>query len=100
MQILVLGVSIFQRKDGTHGARVTVASTPRNPNQRGLAVAELEALPEVADTMRVFPGIYKLDMDLPVANGYGRPNEVRPLVTGATLVAPVVPGKKENAPSS
>lgn len=99
MQILVLGVNIFQRKDGTHGARVTVASSPRNPNQRGLAVAELEALPEVADTMKVFPAIYKLDVELPVANGYGRPNEVRPLITGANLVAPLVPGKRENAPA-
>ncbi|RTI13108.1 MULTISPECIES: hypothetical protein [Thermus] len=100
MQILVLGVNIFQRKDGTHGARVTVASTPRNPNHRGLAVAEFEALPEVADTMKVFPAIYKLDLELPIANGFGRPNEVRPLVTGASLVAPVAPTKKDHAPAS
>lgn len=95
MQILVLGVTIFQRKDGSNAARIVVASTPRNPNARGLVAAEFEALPEVADTMKVFPAIYKLDLELPISTGYGRPNEVRPLVTGATLVAPVVPGKKD-----
>lgn len=94
MQVLVLGVNIFQRKDGTHAARVFVASTPRNPNIRGFVPVEFDALPEVADTMKAFPGIYKLDLDLSVATGFGRPNEVRPLIVGASLVAALVPEKK------
>ncbi|WZU91001.1 single-strand DNA binding protein [Thermus phage Zuza8] len=95
-QILVLGASIFQRKDGTHGARVVVASSPRSPNHRGLAAVELEGLPEVVDTMKVFPAIYELDLDLPVANGFGsRVAQVRPLVVGARLVSPLAPVKEK-----
>lgn len=94
MQALVLGVNIFQRKDGTHAARVVVASTPRNANIRGFVPVEFDALPEVADAMKVLPGLYKLDLELPVSTGFGRPNEVRPLIVGASLVAALVPEKK------
>lgn len=96
MQVLVLAVNIYQRKDGGHAARVTVASTPRNPNVRGLVPVDLDALPEVADTIKVLPGVYKLDVDLSAANGFGgRANEVRPVVVGATFIAAMVPEKKE-----
>ncbi|MCX7850828.1 hypothetical protein [Thermus sp.] len=100
-QLLVLAVNIYQRKDGGHAARVVVASTPRNPNTRGLVPVEFDALPEVADTMKVLPGVYKLDLDFPVANGFGgRANEVRPLVVGAQFVAAMVPEKKADAKPS
>jgi hypothetical protein len=95
MQILVLGVNIYQRKDGTHAARVFAASTPRNPNVVGLVPVEFDALPEVADTMKVFPGLYAFDLELPVSTGFGRPNEVRPLVVGARFIAALVPEKPE-----
>lgn len=94
MQVLVLGVNVFQRKDGTHAARVLAASTPRNPNIRGLVPVDFDALPEVADAMKILPGLYKLDLDLPVSTGFGRPNQVRPLIVGASLVAALVPEKK------
>ncbi|GLV48560.1 hypothetical protein TJA_17130 [Thermus sp. LT1-2-5] len=93
-QVMVLAVNVFQKKDGAAGARVVVASTPRNPNVRGLLPVEFEALPEVADTMKVLPGIYDLDVELPVSSGFGQPNGVRPLVVGARFVAAVVPDKK------
>lgn len=93
MQVLVLGVSIFRRKDGTDAARVIVASTPRNPNIRGFVPVEFDALPHVADTMKVLPGMYKLDLEFPVATGVGRPNEVRPLIVGASLVAALLDKK-------
>lgn len=94
MQATVLGVNVFRRKDGTLAARVVVASTPQNPNVRGLLAAEFEALPEVADSMKVLPGIYKLDLEFPVSTGFGKPNEVRPRIVGAHFIAPLVPEKK------
>ncbi len=94
--ILVLGVSEFTRKDGTKGARVVVASTPRNPNARGLLAAELEVLPEVADAFKVLPGLYRLDLETSIANGFGgRANEVRTVVVGAEFISELVPARKE-----
>jgi len=93
-QVMVLAVNVYQKKDGTSGARVVVASTPRNPNVRGLLPVEFEALPDVADAMKVLPGVYDVDVDLPVASGFGKANEVRPMVVGARFVAAVVPDRK------
>ena len=96
MQILVLGVNRYTRKDGTPVARLTVASVPRSQNYLGLLPAEFDVLPEVADTMKVFPAIYDLELELPVLSGYGgRPNEVRPLVVAASFVAELIPAPKE-----
>ncbi|WP_152640172.1 hypothetical protein [Thermus filiformis] len=94
--VLVLGVEEFTRKDGTRAARLVVASTPRNSSARGMAAASLDVLPEVAERMSVFPAIYDLTLDLPIG-GFGGRSEVRPVVVGATLVAPVVPDKVKNA---
>lgn len=94
-QLLVLAVNTYQRKDGTPAARVVVASSPRSPNIRGLMPVEFDALPEVAESLKTLPAIYRLDLELPVATGYGRANEVRPLVVGAHFIAPVAPVKEK-----
>jgi len=93
---LVLGVQEFTRKDGTRAARLIIASHPRDPSTRGMAAASVEVLPEVAERMSVFPALYDLVIDLPIASFGGR-SETRPVVVGATLVAPVVPEKVKNA---
>jgi len=95
-QVLVLGVGEFTRKDGSKAGRVVVASTPRNANYRGLSAAEIEAVPEVLDAFKVLPGLYRLEVDMQVATGFGgRANEVRQLVVGAEFIAELVPGRKE-----
>ena len=100
MQVLVLGVNTYTRRDGTRSARVVVASTPSNPNFRGLNATEIEAVPEVADAMSVFPAIYALDVEMRVASGYGtNRNQVAPIITSARLVAPVGPLKGEGVKS-
>ena len=96
MQVLVLAVNIYNRKDGTSAARITLATTPRNPSVRGLVPVDLDALPEVADTIKVLPGLYKLDVDLSATTGFGgQANAVRPVVTGATFIAAMVPERRE-----
>jgi hypothetical protein len=95
-QVLVLGVGQFTLKDGRKIGRVVVASTPRNPNYRGLSAAEIEAAPEVLDAFKVLPGLYRLEVEMEVATGYGgRANEVRQVVVAAEFIAELVPGRKE-----
>lgn len=94
MKVLVLGVTEFNRKDGTKAARLIVASTPRSPNTRGLATAELEAVPEVVDQFKVLPGLYDLEVEMPVSSYAGRA-EVRPVVVSARFEAALVPERKE-----
>lgn len=94
-QVLVLGVSEFTRKDGTRAARVFVASTPRGTNIRGLMAAEIEAHPDIASLFKVLPGLYRLDLEIPISSGYGRPNEARPVIIGAEFLADLVPRKAE-----
>jgi hypothetical protein len=90
MQVLVLGVNAYTRKDGTRFAKVIVASTPSNPNVRGLNAAEIDILPEVADSMNAFPAVYAVDVEMRVASGYnGARNQSVPFITSARLVAPV-----------
>ena len=94
MQVLVLGVNVFTRKDGSRSARVVVASTPSNPAFRGLNTSEIEALPDVAERMTALPAIYGLDVEMKVSSGFGGSrNNVVPVVTSARLVAPVGPLK-------
>ncbi|ALJ91444.1 hypothetical protein [Thermus aquaticus] len=100
MQVLVLGVNAYTRKDGTRSARVVVASTPSSSNFRGLNATEIEALPEIADAMTAFPAIYALDVEMRVASGFGgNRNQVAPVITSARLVAPVGPLKGEGVKS-
>lgn len=95
MRVIVLGVQAFTTKDGRRIGRVTLASTPRNQNARGLSASEVDAIPEVVDSMTVFPAVYDLQVDMQVANGFGgRANEVRPVVSGAVPVAPLVAAKE------
>ena len=94
MKVLVLGVTEYVRKDGTKAARVIVASTPRNPNTRGLATAELEADPEVVDQFKVLPGLYELAVEVSVAS-YASKAEARPVIVSARFEAAVVPERKE-----
>lgn len=94
--VIVLAVSVYTRRDGQQAAKVTVASTPRSPNVRGFVSVDFDALPEVAQSIKALPGVYKLDLDLLGATGFGgRANELRPLVTGATLIAAMVPERRE-----
>jgi hypothetical protein len=95
-QVLVLGVGEFTRKDGSKAGRVVVASTPRSPNYRGLSAAEIEAVPEALDAFKVLPGLYRLDVEMQVVNGFGgQANEIRHVVVGAEFIAEVIPSRKE-----
>jgi hypothetical protein len=95
MTLMVLGASSKVSKDGRRFGRVVVATNPTDPDFRGLNALELDADPDVAATMPTFPGLYDLQLDLRVLNGFREKNSARQYVTAARFVAPLAPVKEK-----
>lgn len=95
MTLMVLGASSKVSKDGRRFGRVVVATTPTDPDFRGVNALELDADPDVAATMPTFPGLYDLQVDLRVMNGFREKNSARQFVTAAKFLAPVAPVKEK-----
>jgi hypothetical protein len=96
MTLIVLGASSRTAQDGRRYGRVVVATTPTDPAYRGLNSLELDADPDVAAAMPTFPGLYDLQLDLRVMNGFREKNVARQFVTAAKFLAPITPVREAN----
>lgn len=95
MTLMVLGASSKVSKDGRRFGRVVVATTPTDPDFRGVNALELDADPDVAAAMPTFPGLYDLQMELRVMNGFREKNSARQFVTAAKFLAPIAPVREK-----
>lgn len=95
MTLMVVGASVRMAKDGRRFGKVLVATTPADPDFRGVNVLEVEADPDVVATMPTFPGLYDLQIDLRVRDGFREKNSARQFVTAARFVAPLAPVKEK-----
>ncbi|PZA06931.1 hypothetical protein [Meiothermus sp. Pnk-1] len=95
MTLMVLGASARTAKDGRRFGKVLVATTPTDAEFRGMNVLELDADPDVVATMPTFPGLYDLQIDLRVRDGFREKNSARQFVTVARFVAPLAPVKEK-----
>ncbi|WP_157205972.1 hypothetical protein [Calidithermus timidus] len=95
MTLMVLGASSRLSKDGRRFAGIVVATTPSSSDYRGLNALELDADPDVVAGMNVFPGLYDLQIDLRVRDGFREKNIARQFVTAARFLAAVAPVKEK-----
>lgn len=91
MTLMVLGASSRVSKDGRRFGRIVVATTPTDPDYRGVNALELDADPDLPATMPTFPGLYDLQLDLRVMNGFREKNSARQFVIAAKFLAPIAP---------